>query len=495
MTGERAPVLAGVDVGTTNTKLGSYRLDGSRLATWGFPTPGDAGDLVNAVLTGLASLAERVGQPPDAVGVASMAETGVTVDADLTPLHPLIGWQDPRGASAAERLRAEVGAAELFAITGVSLGTKTPLARWRWLTDTHSGLLTGGRVWLNAADLIAATLIGEPVTDITLAGRTGGVAVRDGRYHPDLVAAAGITPAQLPRIAESGQPAGWCGTAAARHAGLRPGTPVVVAGHDHLVAGYAAGIRSPGEQMDSMGTAEAVITLTPRIPADLPAGTGVSWNRYVDGRHFCLISGFPGAGRLLDWFIDGYLHLSGQAGYQRFGELVDTVDQRPTGIVVEPYLSGRAAPVPDPHRRLAVHGMRSRHTLADLALAVLEGACAQVRWMAAEHLGSLGAAAPAPAGVPVAVAGGPTRCHPWMRVKAAITPGPLRVVDDPDAACAGAALLAAQSGLGVPAPVLAASQLAADSRQRAEYDDFYGKSFLPVVTSAGFHADDPGESP
>jgi xylulokinase len=498
VTGE--PVLAGIDVGTTNTKVGMYRLSGTRLAARAWPTPADADKLVTAVLDGLASLVDRAGRPPDAVGVAGMAETGVTVAPDLTPLHPLIPWRDPRGAGGVERIRAEVGAAELFAITGVSLGVKTPLARWRWLTDTRPDLLTGGRVWLGAPDLVTAALIGEPVTDLTLAGRTGGVDVRAGRWHPDLLAAAGVDAARLPRIVPPGQPAGRCGTDAARSAGLRPGTPVVVAGHDHLVAGYAAGVRRSGERMDSMGTAEAVFTLAADIPADLPPGTGASWNRFVDGTHYCLISGFPGSGRLVDWFTTRFLGLSGDAGHARFEALADSVERRPTGIVVEPYLSGRAAPVPDPGRGLSLHGVRSRHTAADLALALLEGACAQARWMAEEHRRLLDTASAAGSSVTAGllrtvVAGGPTRSRAWMRVKAAVTPGDLRVVDDPDAVCAGAALLAAQAGLGVPAAALAVSPVTPDEPERERYEHFYRDWFLPVVTAPGPRPDDPWESP
>ncbi len=482
-------VLAGVDVGTTNTKVGMYRPDGSRLAVRTWSTPTDADQLVTTVLDGLASLVDQVGRPAEAVGVAGMAETGVTVEADLTPLHPLILWRDPRGTEGVERIREEVGEAELFALTGVTLGVKTPLARWRWLADTRPELLSGGRVWLGAPDLVAAALIGEPVTDLTLAGRTGGMDVRAARWHPDLLAAAGVDPARLPRIVPPGQPAGRCATAAARSAGLRAGTPVVVAGHDHLVAGYAAGVRRPGGQMDSMGTAEAVFTLTAAVPGDLPPGTGTSWNRFVDGTHYCLISGFPGSGRLVDWFTNRFLGLSGDAGHDRFAELVNSVERRPTGIVVEPYLFGRAAPVPDPGRGLAVHGVRPRHTVADLALALLEGASAQVRWMAEEQLRVLAVESPSR----TAVAGGPTRSRAWMRVKAALTPGELRVMDEPDAVCAGAALLAAESGLGLPVATLAGSPVTPDEPERKRYERFYRGGFHPVVTAPGPRPDDPRE--
>lgn len=466
------PVLAGVDVGTTNTKVGMYRADGSRLAMRAWPTPCDAGDLVAGVLAALAATAEQAGRVPAALGVASMAESGVTVDRDLAPQHPIITWRDPRGADAARRLSTDLGEQALFEITGVSLAAKTPLARWRWLTDTHPGLLTDGRCWLGAADLVASVLVGEPVTDVTMAGRTGGLDVRAGHYHPELLAAAGIKAAWLPRIAEPGRPAGWLTASAASSCGLPAGLPVVVAGHDHLVAAYAAGARRGGDQMDSLGTAEAFITVTDRPPHAVIAGTGLSWNRFVDGAHYCLLSGFPGAGRLVDRFIDRYLGTP--AGHAQFAALADGVATRPTGIVVEPYPSGRGAPLPDPARRFAVHGLQPRHTVADLALALLEGLCLHVRWMAGGH--------GARTRELVAATGGPTRNRAWMRVKAAVGPAALAVVDDPDAACAGAALLAARSGLDMPPPALAATQLRPDPEEKARYDGFYRDRFLPTVT-------------
>lgn len=480
-------LVAGVDVGTTNTKVGVYRPDGTRLAVRAWPTPAGAAELVAGVLAALAETGRQVGRAPAAVGVAGMAETGVTVDAELTPLHPLIGWADPRGADAAGRLAAELGAQAVIDATGVSLSAKTPLARWRWLTESRPGLLGEGRYWLGAVDLVASTLVGTPVTDLTMAGRTGALDVPAGEYRSELLAAAGMTAARLPRIARPGQPAGRCTAAAARAAGLAPGTPVVLAGHDHLVVGYAAGARRAGTQADSLGTAEALVTVLDRPPPRVTAGSGMSWNRYVDGQRYCLISGFPGAGRLVDWFVAGFLDPAGaaQRGYSRFADLVAQVTERPTGIVVEPYLSGRAAPRPDPGRRLAVHGVRPDHRLADLALALLEGACMQVRWMAQAHTEHLGATA---TGTGTAVtgtvaAGGPTRNRAWMRVKAAVGGGVLDVVDEPDAACAGAALLAGWAGLGAAPPALPATRVSADPVEAVRYERFYTDRFR-LVTDA-----------
>jgi xylulokinase len=416
------PLLAGVDVGTTHTKIALYAASCRRASTPDgvasdrvgatfrsvaarrIATPGDGAALVGAVFGALAECVEEAGRAPVAVGVASMAETGVALDRRLAPLHPLIRWDDPRGAGELADLRRSPGRAEVAAVSGANLALKTPLVRWAWLARQHPGLLAATRAWVSAADLVATALTGEVVTDATLAGRTGAYDHRAGRWHPDLCAAAGLDPALLPRVVPAGQPAGTVQREAAARTSLPAGTPVVVAGHDHLVAAYAAGVRRPGHLADSMGTAEALLLLTttpdPRSAPDSrhshpvgrqglsAGGDGVSWNVFCDGRHYCLIAGFPGSGRLVDWFCRAWMGRADGDRYAAFAELAEQVTERPTGILVEPYLEGRQAPRPDPGARLRVHGLTGSPTggpgRAELAVALLEGASLHVRWMIAE---------------------------------------------------------------------------------------------------------------
>jgi len=116
-------------------------------------------------------------------------------------------------------------------------------------------------------------LCGTPLAHRTFAGRSGAVDQPHDRYDDDLLALAGIRATQLPALT----------TGAATAGPLRVGTPVVVAEHDHLVAAPAAGARGPGDVMDSLGTAEAVVTVSERSAPGAAAGSGTSWNRAADG--------------------------------------------------------------------------------------------------------------------------------------------------------------------------------------------------------------------
>src|SRR5690606_36842747 len=104
----------------------------------------------------------------------------------------------------------------------------------------------------------------------------------------------------------------------------------------------------------------------------------------------------------------------------------------PSSITVEPYLHGRSAPRPDPAARLAVHGMGARHGPADLALALLEGASYQARWMADVQAELTGGRPQA-----VTLLGGSTRQRTWTALKAAVTPWTTEVCTEPEAAALG----------------------------------------------------------
>lgn len=447
--------LAGIDVGTTNCKVGLYTPDGTALAERSRPTPPDADELVAGVLADLAGCVDEAGSP-DAVGVTGVAEGGVPLDTDLRPLRPLLWWWDDRAAEQARWLAEDVGRAALFDTTGVDVAAKTPLAGWLWLRRHDPASLDRMRAWVGVPELVATALCGAPLGDRTLAGRSGAFDQRADRWDADLLALAGVGPERLPEQ-NTGR--------------TKDGVPVVVAGHDHLVAAHAAGVREPGAVADSLGTAEAVVTVSDRVPGPDAAGSGMSWNRTADGRHWALVSGFPHAGRLVDWLCS----LAG-GDHARVDDLAATVD-RPTGVVVLPYLAGRAAPAPDPGRRLSVHGLDPRHGLPDVLVAVLEGACCHARWMAEAQAGHAGTKLGA-----VTVLGGPSRGRALMDLKAHVLPGPVRLVRAADAARAGAALLAGQA-IGVDTPVLGSDELPRDDVLADRYDTMY-RDFLSRAQEA-----------
>src|SRR5690625_4690015 len=414
-----------------------------------------------------------------------MAETGVPLDADGEPIGDLVRWHPTRAGEHADRLARDLGRAELFAATGVRPSGKVPLEVWAQLRADEPQRWARVRHWAGAADLIAHALTGRLVTDRTLAGRTMAYRLPDpgeevgGSFDPDLLAAVGLHPGQLPEV--TGDVAGR--VRAGSPGGLAPGTPVVVAGHDHQVGAWAAGVREPGQVANSLGTAESVIRILDQRPEPgAIAAEGLSLVRTPDG-HEALVAGSPAAGSMLGWLSD---RLGGVDPATALSTAADRA-RSPHAPLVLPYLHGRQAPRPDPLARAVVVGKVAAD--GDLACAVVDGLALHARWLTtaqaelagtadasgavtgAGAMGAMTAGAAGMAGDAGAVRGARTAGasgtangagavvlgaggrvdSAWLRAKAAAGPGRLRFVTASEPVAAGAALLAGyRAGLTGP---------------------------------------------
>jgi sugar (pentulose or hexulose) kinase len=491
---DRNPTVpaVGIDIGTTNMKVvlvgvGAGRVDVVAVAA--APTPQPAG--LDRALRQLLqrTLARR--PPPAVVGIASMAETGVPLDVSGRPLGNWVRWNSD-SAGEADELARRLGRTELIAATGVRPSAKVPLVRWAGLRRRRESEWAAMSAWAGVADLAGLLLTGRLVTDHTLAGRTmayrlpgAGEPVPEG-FDPDLLAEVGLRPKQLPDVAPPGTITGRTRGEFA-DCGLAAGTPVIIAGHDHAVGAYGAGVRQPGAVADSLGTAEAIITVTATAPDPLAvARAGMSSVVTVGGRHRALLAGSPAAGAALQWWLEH------EAAGQDPDELLAAVLRhhvgragRPSDLLVLPYPSGRPTPDPDPDARLQIRGRRPDHGPVELAHALLEGLCLHARWMLVEQARLTGLD---PTSTTVTVLGAAVTAVPaWSRLKASVRPGPVRIVSTDEPVATGAAILAAaNAGLVDPAPCLPARVESAPPA--ADYD----RAFARFVAAATERKDEPG---
>ncbi len=422
--------VAGLDVGTTHVKAVGVDLDPTsdrpvrvrelRRA----PTPSRPAELVALARRLLA----EVGDGAAAIGIASMAETGVPLDGYDEPLTDLLAWDAVRPLSPA---LAGLDEADLFARTGVRLSPKVPLATWAWLAHEHPDVVRRARRWAGVADLVALALTERLVTDHTLAGRTGAHLLADG-WDRDLLDLAGVGHLEMPDV----------GSEPVSSAGV----PVVVAGHDHQVGAHAAGVRAPGDTANSLGTTEVVLRVLDGSPDPAAVhAAGMSLVRTVGGTRHALIAGNAAAGAAYAAWVERH-------GLRPEG--LDLPDG-PTGVLVLPYLRGRQCPEPDPHATLRAAGGGADLDDASPGVrlrALLEGLALQTRWMDDVQR----ALDPGPSLGPFVVLGGPgARNAGWTRVKAEVLARPLHLVAEHEPVAVGAAVVAAErAGLVDPGSVV-----------------------------------------
>lgn len=300
----RRPLLVGVDVGTSRTKAGIVDADGRELACASVPTRWQTcpsgGETSGAALSAgvrealLDALAQRPPGEVVALGVTSIAETVIVLDADGEELAPAIAWYDTRAADEHRALLDELPTA---ARTGLSHDAIPSLATLRWLTAHHRAGMRRARHALSVAEWVVRDLSGVTAAEPSLASRTAALGVAERAWWPEAIAWAGLAPDVFGDLREAG--ASW-GTVRGRAPGGRAarrgppgggipglealaGATLTVAGHDHLVAAVGSGLTSTGQVMDSCGTAEALLRPVPADPGlDLAAvvarGVNCGWH-------------------------------------------------------------------------------------------------------------------------------------------------------------------------------------------------------------------------
>lgn len=491
--------VLGIDLGSTNIKVALVAVDGERqareLLVRSLPTPDDAVELVLAAETLIRHVLGLTRIAPAAVGVASMAETGVALDAQRRPLTPLIRWNTMRDRLDADDLAEQFGAASLFAATGVPIGPKAPLMMWSRLRRTKPELWRRMAWWSGVADLVVLSLTGNLVTDHTLAGRTmayrlppAGAPLPAG-FDPELLAAVGLQAQQLPQVALPGERAGVVTGEAAGRTGLTPGIPVIVAGHDHAVGSWAAGMRQPAQSADSVGTTEAMLHIVGGAAVDRAAvaASGMSLGRTVTGQQECLIAGSATGGALIAWWFSRLAVSDPAAVLEAAGDRVG----HPTGLLVLPYLFGRQSPRPDPDARLRILDRDGRQIEPDsrdpveLTCALLEGLAMQLRWMDSEQRALAAGSVPER---PITTLGGHS-IPGWLRMKAAVMPSRLRAATASEPVASGAALLAAvRAGIVPESVALPSRPVHAEPDHARLYDAGYAR-FIAAASASSAESD------
>jgi len=290
-------LLLGIDVGTSACKAEVVDARGVELALGQVPTPWepvptgaelDADTLLGAVVD---AARKALGRAPDGdlvgIGVTSVAETGMLLDAGGTVLHRPVAWHDSRGAAEAQALARDLP--DFTQRTGLPASALCSVAKLRHL---HAD---GAARWLNVGEWIVHRFGGRQVSELSLSSRTGLLDLEPVAPYADALAWAGLPDDGLAELVVAGTDVGRSDGVAL--AGSE-GAVLTVAGHDHLVAGVGVGVIAPGDVLDSCGTAEALVRVAPPQDAaarrrSAQAGVTVGWH-VAEGRQALLAGVWSG---------------------------------------------------------------------------------------------------------------------------------------------------------------------------------------------------------
>jgi len=243
---KREACYLGIDIGTTNSKVGILDEHWNMVQVSSMPTPQitdrygiqvyDADRLWSDLEKLIANITK--GRRVRSIGVTSMAEPGVLVDRKRNRICGSIhSWSDSRSAVFAQPLYEKDE--ERFYQTGMHNSSKysvyQALAQLREETVSPDHMM-----FLQAAPYIVWRLTGSCVTDETLALRTYSYHIGEKRYDERLLESFGLSSDLFPPVYPSGEAKGILKPELQREFGCGP-VPVAVCGHDHMCAAAAVG--------------------------------------------------------------------------------------------------------------------------------------------------------------------------------------------------------------------------------------------------------------
>ena len=430
--------LLGIDIGTTHVKARAYDEAGRLLADARRRTPttrppaGGAeytADALEEAALGAAREVVEVAGPPRAIGVASMAESGFLLGRSGDALAPAIAWFDGRTAPQADRWRGRMEARELFARTGLHVTPLFTACKLEWIRENSPDLFARAAGWLGISEYLAFRMTGERATEPSLAGRTMLYGIRAGGWDEELCDLAGVPPGLLPPVRGTGAVLGGLTLRAAERLSAPAGTPVVLAGHDHICGAFGAGATAPGEIVDSMGTAEAsLLTLTEPPLNRAGHALGLPVGRHVLPDRYYVAATLPKSGAVVERLKNA---LQGtEDDLARWTREASGLSPGEGGVCLPPSDE-------DPGDARLLCSLGDGIGPGHLLRAVLEGLTLEMNHDLKRAVAVSGAEPSR-----ITLVGGGARSPLWAQLKADVSNLPVRVASDPECVARGAALLA-----------------------------------------------------
>ena len=403
----------GIDIGTSGVKAiildDSGMICGTATAPLDVSRPHDLWSEQDPEAWWIATSAAVLGLAPDlrakvrGVGLAGQMHGATLLGADDRPLRPAILWND--GRSYAECAELEAAEPDLRAITGNLAMPGFTAPKLQWVRHHEPATFAAIRSVLLPKDYVRLVMTGDKASDMADSAGTLWLDVAARDWSEAMLAATGLTRAQMPRLYEGSAVTGVLRAEIASDWGMDR-VPVAAGGGDNAAGAAGVGVVRDGDALLSLGTSGVIFVATRKFRPN-PA-------RAVHAFCHCLpqmwhqMSVHLSAASCIDWAAQ-QIGVSGPADVFAAAETAG-VAQAPELFL--PFLSGERTPHNNPHLRAGWLGLDNETTPARLAAAVLEG-------VAFAHADGLAALAEAGTHVEeLSVIGGGSRSRHWATVVA-----------------------------------------------------------------------------
>lgn len=448
--------LLGVDVGTTGCRAIAFDLDGKTLVQAYreypllHPEPGwselDTDGIWQSVTEVIKKANARLQTDPvRALSVSCQGEAVTGVDRNGKALWNFSVAFDHRTIPQAEWWRAQWGAGRLFKITGMPLHAMYTVNKLMWQKQHFPHLCNQAVKFLCVEDFVNFKLTGEYATDWSLAGRTMAFDVVDKCWSREILTAAGIDEAVLPRPHPSGTAVGEVLDSVAGDLGFQGKVVVAAGGHDQPCGALGAGIAEPGIAMNATGTSDVICPVfrEPILSEKMLAGNYCCY-AHVDPERYVSIGFNLTGGLLLRWYRDTLCDREEAEATKSKRDVYEIIIEEASAEIKSlfflPHFTGAGTPYLDSNSRGCLVGLTIDTTKQDMSKAVLDSVDYEMK-LNIDLMNEAGLGIQQ-----LRAIGGGAKSETWLQMKADTFELPVSSMQTSEAASLGAAMLA---GVGI----------------------------------------------
>jgi xylulokinase len=313
------------------------------------------------------------------IGLSGQMHGAVFLDSENRSLRPAILWCDVRTDAQCGYLEEKIGRDRIVQLTCNAALPNFTLTKLLWVREDSPQLWSKVGHILLPKDYVRLRLTGEFATDVTDASGTLMLDVANRAWSTQMLEAARIDPAILPKVFESTEITGAVSAGAAEETGLRKGTPVVGGAGDQAAGATGACVVRPGSVSATIGTSGVVFASTDQPLLD-PKGRLHTFCHVMKNR-WHVMGVTQAAGLSLRWFRDtfGANAAAGQDPYDALTAEAVPIVPGAEGLLWAPYLMGERTPHLDPNATGALVGLRVTHQRGHIIRAILEGVAFSLR--------------------------------------------------------------------------------------------------------------------
>lgn len=433
----------GIDLGTSSVRAGIFHEEGEQLAvssrTYSVQTPepdraeqnpGVWWKCTCEAIQEALHTAKVAGSVITGISFSGQMHGGVLLDRDGDPVAPAIIWADSRSVEECSEITDILGKEQLERILMNRIFPGTQAAILLWFRKNESKLWQRIRRILLPKDYLRYRMCGLYNTEPSDASSTLLFDIGMREWSEDILKVLDIPLDYLPYVVNSDQYIGET-VGIEDVTGLPDGIPVIMGGADQPCAALGNGVLDKGIVLVTIGTGGQI-----HAPVSSPlTSPELSLNTFchLPESRWYVMGATLSAGLSLHWFRETF---APGTSFDILTREAEQVTPGAEGLFFEPYLAGKRSPVYEPLASGKFSGIRLSHARGHFVRAVMEGVLFELK-VNLDVMAEMGI-------VPETVifSGGASKSPLWVQIIADVFNLPIRISDQDEQACFGAALLA-----------------------------------------------------